>query len=128
MWRATATRSLGRVTSHACLSWSWEASGGADAGGVEAYAELADPAHAGGGVGEQGDGGVRDPAAGSDQEDGEVGGGDVDHAGLVDDDDGVVVAVDVAAFGVEAGDAVLKAVDVLGAGSPPGLRHGVPPW
>lgn len=51
------------------------ASGGADAGGVEAHAVLADPAHAGGGVGEQGDGGVRDPAAGPDQEDGEVGSG-----------------------------------------------------
>lgn len=58
MRRATATRSLGpgdqpRLTE---LKLELGTAGDAGAGGVEAYTLLADPAHGGAGVGEQGDG------------------------------------------------------------------------
>ncbi|WP_408056320.1 hypothetical protein [Streptomyces mesophilus] len=68
------------------------------------------PAHGGARVGEQADGTVGDAGAWAEEHDRHHGGGDSDGLLFVDDDDGVLVAVQVAAFDVDAGGAVSDAV------------------
>ncbi len=99
------------------------AAAGAQAGGVQADALFADPAHGGAGVAEELHGAVGDAGAGANEHDGDHGGGDADGVAFVDDDDGVLVAVDVAAFDVDAGDAVGDAVQVVGVGLLPDVGH-----
>lgn len=65
-----------------------------------------------------------DASARAEEHDGHHGCGDTDGLPLVDDDDGIFVAVQVAALDIDAGDAVDKAVQILGVCLPPDVGHG----
>ncbi|GAA4838696.1 hypothetical protein GCM10023235_12440 [Kitasatospora terrestris] len=100
------------------------AAAGAESCGVHAYALLADPADSGPGVGEKVDGAVGDAGAWAEKHDGDHRRGHAHGLTLVDDDDCVFVAVDVAPLDVDAGDTVGETVQVVRVGFPPDVGHG----